>query len=99
MSATMIYEWDEKKNAINQKKRGLNFADAERVFDGSVLAVEDDRQSYGEQRFNCLGLLEGRVVHISYTERAEVTHIISMRKATKYEQKIYFKKVWDQDLD
>ncbi len=82
------------KNVSNRNTHGLDFADAERVFDGWVLMVEDTRQNYGEQRFNSLGLLEGRVVHITHTPRGEdVTRIISMRKATKYEEKIYFQEV------
>ncbi len=94
----MTYGWDEKKNKANQKKHGLNFDDAEYVFDGRILAVEDRREDYGEQRFNCLGLLEDRVVHISYAERGDVTHIISMRKANKHEQKIYFERVWGKKI-
>ncbi len=92
----MAYDWDEEKNVSNRKTHGLDFADAERVFDGLVLTVEDNRQNYGEHRFNSLGLLEGRVVHITYTSRGEVTRIISMRKATKNEQKIYFKEVYGE---
>jgi uncharacterized DUF497 family protein len=95
----MTYEWDEKKNKTNEKKHGLNFADAEYVFGGQVLTVEDVGEDYGEQRFNCLGLLEDRVVHITYTERGDITHIISMRKANKREQKIYFERVRGKKID
>jgi uncharacterized protein len=93
----MTYEWDDQKNVANRIARGLDFADAERVFDGLVLTTEDERQNYGEPRFNSLGLLEGRVVNITHTPRGEdVTRIISMRKATKNEEKIYFKEVYGE---
>ena len=39
------------------------------------------------------GLLQGRVVAIVHTEREECTRIISARKATKYEQRIYFEQI------
>lgn len=54
------------------------------------MTAEDERFSYGEQRFVTFGLLQGRVVAIVDTEGEECTRIISARKATKYEQRIYF---------
>ena len=93
----MTYDWDEKKSVSNRNTHGLDFADAQHVFDGLVLTTEDKRQDYEEQRFNSLGLLEGRVVHITHTPRGEnVTRIISMRKATKHEEKIYFKAIYGE---
>ena len=43
------------------------------------------RLAYGEQRINLLGWLDGRVVHMTYTERGEYIHVISLREATKHE--------------
>lgn len=51
--------------------------------------------SYGEQRFVTFGLLQGRVVAVVHTDRDELTRIISARKATKYEQRIYFEQLSD----
>jgi len=51
---------------------------------------EDDRVAYAEQRFVTLGLLREIVVSIVHTEEGEAIHVISMRKATKRERKIYF---------
>lgn len=93
----MRYEWDEKKNVANRNAHGLDFADAPRVLEGFVLEVEDKRYDYDETRFNSLGLLEGRVVHITHTPRGEdVTRIISMRKATTDEEKIYFEAIYGE---
>ena len=85
----MDYEWDENKNRVNRKKHGLSFDDAEIVFSGPVLTVEDTRRDYGEQRFSTLGTLAGRVVYIVHTQRGTTTRIISMRKANAREKKIY----------
>lgn len=49
--------------------------------------------AYGEQRINLLGWLEGRVVHMTYTERGEDLHVISLREATKHEARYYFKAI------
>jgi uncharacterized protein len=63
------------------------------VFDGSVITREDDRLAYGEQRINLIGLLAGQVVHITYTERGDDLHVISLRKATRYEARYCFSQI------
>ena len=86
----MKYEWDERKNASNLEKHGIDFADAFRVFLTPVLAALDDRFDYGEDRWEGLGLLGGRVVKVIYTEPDEKTRrIISVRKAVQHERKQY----------
>ncbi|MBE9215153.1 BrnT family toxin [Plectonema cf. radiosum LEGE 06105] len=86
----MEYEWDEAKRLANIRKHGIDFTDVPAVFNGDILTVEDDRESYREQRFVTFGLLQGRVVAVVHTERDNCTRIISVRKATKYEQRVYF---------
>jgi uncharacterized protein len=86
----MEFTWDESKRKSNLFKHGMDFIDAKAVFSGATFVFEDDRLSYGEQRFITLGMLEGVVVVIAHTERNDRIRIISMRKATKNEQKIYF---------
>jgi uncharacterized DUF497 family protein len=86
----MHFEWDEQKNQVNIRKHGLDFADAPAVFAGVTFTFEDDRFDYEEQRFITLGMLAGKVIVIAHTERDDKVRIISMRKATKYEQKLYF---------
>ena len=51
---------------------------------------EDDRFSYGEQRFVTLGLLAGIAASVVHTENEHEICIISFRKATKRESQIYF---------
>ena len=41
--------------------------------------------AYGEPRINLLGWLHRVVVHMTYTERGDEPHIISLRKADKHE--------------
>lgn len=60
------------------------------MFEGLTLTYEDARFAYGEQRFVTLGLLHGTVVSIVHTEKPDHIRIISFRKATKHEQKIFF---------
>ena len=86
----MKFTWDEAKRKSNITKHGFDFVDAEHVFKGATFTFEDNRFTYGEQRFITLGMLNAIVVVIAHTEHDDVVHIISMRKATKNEQKIYF---------
>ena len=53
--------------------------------------AKDDRKDYGEERFNMLAKVEGRVFHLTFTERGKVTWIISARKANQREQRRYEK--------
>ncbi len=85
-----MISWDEPKRLLNLKDHKLDFADCEAVFDGPVITQEDDRIAYGEMRINLLGLLAGRVVHMTYTERGGDVHVISLRKATKHETRFFF---------
>lgn len=89
----MEFEWDEAKRLANLRKHGIDFIDVPIVFEGDIVTVEDERFNYGEQRFVTFGLLQGRVVAIVHTEREECIRIISARKATKYEQQIYFEQL------
>ncbi len=88
----MSYSWDEVKRESNLQKHRLDFRDAQLVFAGLTLTFEDDHFEYSEQRFITIGLLSGEFVVIAHAEESEETaRIISMRKATKYEEKIFFK--------
>ncbi|MGI9065062.1 MAG: BrnT family toxin [Pyrinomonadaceae bacterium] len=66
-----------------------------RFFAGETVTDLDDRFDYGERRFLTLGLLKGKVVAITHTEIDEVVRLISLRKAFKNEEKIYFKEIRD----
>ena len=82
--------WDEDKRQANIAKHGIDFLGAEMIFDFPTVTREDDRRDYGEQRLQSLALLAGRVVVVVWTERENSAHIISIRKAERHEQRIYF---------
>lgn len=87
----MRYSYDPKKKVANLKKHGLDFDDARSVIEGTqTVTFEDRRFDYGEVRYLTLGLLHGVVVIITTAETDKTIRIISMRKANKHEQKIYY---------
>lgn len=83
----MEISYDAGKREWTLREWGLDFDDAVRVFAGTKLTIEDDRRDYGEQRFQTMGRLDGRLVMLVWTPRNDARHIISMRKANDREQK------------
>jgi uncharacterized DUF497 family protein len=86
----VIFEWDEEKRERNIAKHAIDFIDCRDVFAGPTVSVPDDRFDYGEARFVTFGFLGGHVVAVAHTETTEIIRVISMRKATKREQALFF---------
>lgn len=89
----MEITFDPAKRDATLANRGLDFADAAKVFAGTVVEREDDRFEYGEIRLVTVGLLHGAAVVIVSTDRGNARHVISMRKATKGESDDYYERV------
>jgi uncharacterized DUF497 family protein len=71
-------------------------ADAWEVFEGPLIARLDLREDYGEDRWQGIGMLQGRVVVVVFTEREPDTiRIISLRKADRDVRNAYAKALQD----
>ena len=89
----MQFEWDENKAIENIKKHGIYFEDTAFVFkDEQRIEWFDDREDYGEKRFNTVGLVLGVLLCVCYTmrNRGKTTRIISARKAYGNEKREYY---------
>ncbi len=87
----MRYTHDAKKRAANLKKHGYDFKDAPQVIESAAtVTFEDRRFDYNEQRFITLGMLREVVVVIVTAETDEEVRLISMRKAERHEEEIYY---------
>jgi hypothetical protein len=82
----MAITFDPAKRDKTLAERDLNFEDAEVVFAGVTLEVEDTRKDYGETRIICFGFLKDRMVVVGYVPRGADRHIFSMRKANDREK-------------
>jgi len=86
------FEWDEKKNASNQRKHGVSFEEAESTFaDERGRLIADPDHSDEEDRFVLLGAsarLRVLIVCHSYRD-GDMIRIISARKANRSEQTQY----------
>ena len=85
------FEWDNAKASGNYAKYAVSFEAAKRAFN-DPFAIEwlDDRFDYGEDRYNLLGMVEGRLLFIAYTLRNDVIRIISVRGAEPDERRRYY---------
>ena len=88
------FEWDETKNRSNKRKHGIDFETAQLVFDDPYCISFVERISDGEERWHAIGSIENIIVIVvahTYREEAlgEVIRIISARRATRHERKLY----------
>ncbi|MEP5821224.1 BrnT family toxin [Tateyamaria sp.] len=92
------FTWDEDKNLSNQRKHGVSFELAARVFLDPLHLSVQDRVEGGEQRWQTLGQIGGVAVVLvahTFTEDGptdapvEVIRIISARPATRRERTRY----------
>jgi len=85
----MEITYDPNKDAANQQKHGVSLADAAQIEWDTALERLDDRNDYGEDRYQALGFIANRLYCVVYVEREEGRRIISLRKANNREYKEY----------
>ena len=86
----MLFEWDDKKAAINLQKHGVSFETAILVFqDEDRIEFYDSVHSQDEDRYNTIGLVDD-VLFVVYTERTNRLRIISARPANRKERSLYY---------
>jgi uncharacterized protein len=88
----MSFEWDPAKDALNQKKHGVGFAEAQHAFldERRVVAEDITHSTPQEIRYYCYGRHGGGILTVCFTYRDEVIRIFSAGYWTKgkniYEQ-------------
>src|SRR5271167_2848979 len=94
-----MFEWDENKDRANRAKHGIDFVFASMAFDDPLALTIQDRDTDGEQRYQLIGAVFTRIILVAHavrvndqtisTEEEFVIRIISARKATPAERKLY----------
>ncbi|MBF0137310.1 MAG: BrnT family toxin [Magnetococcales bacterium] len=86
------FGWHSQKAKANWHKHGVTFEQgAQAIGDKFAVAWIDERENYGEERTNLVGLCDSVLLHVTYTERHEHIWIISARRAERHEQDDYFR--------
>ncbi len=95
----VCFEWDRKKDIANFRNHGIAFDEAKTVFyDENAIEFYDQDHSLREDRYLMIGLSSKlRILLVSYTVSRgrddDVIRIITSRKPTRNEQKIYFERL------
>lgn len=89
-----LFEWDDAKATANLRKHRVSFELARAIFGDPCLVLLPDRVVEGEQRWQAIGSAEDRmllaVTHtVNEDGKDERIRIISARKATRHETRIY----------
>ena len=86
----MDYQWDPTKADLNNKKHGIDFADAVGVFEDKWALTIKQQIVRTEQRLAIVGAdFLGQIVVVVYTYRGDDIRLISARPATKAERNVY----------
>jgi uncharacterized DUF497 family protein len=90
----IVFEWDPAKAKKNIEKHQVSFNEAATVFgDPMSMTFYDPDHSIDENRFITVGLSHlGKLLILSHTDRDDRIRIISARKATRRERKLYEEK-------
>lgn len=85
-----MIEFDPHKAALNFRKHGVAFSEAEPVFYDDRALTREDGDAEGENRFLTVGMgALGRILAVCWTLRGEAVRIISARLATPSEKRAY----------
>jgi uncharacterized DUF497 family protein len=83
-----VLEWDEAKRLDNLSRRGLDFADADLVFDGRPVTTAPSRRN-DEDRFVSTAEIDDKLYAVVWMWRGENQRIISFRRASHGEERAY----------
>lgn len=100
MTPSIQFEWDSAKDDANYRRHGISFEEVKELFTSGVeyLEVFDEEHSHDEDRFIAIGPIARGVVLVVYTERQEsVVRIISARRATRGEARLFRQCVGRED--
>jgi len=85
----MNFEYDENKSKSNELKHGINFKEAQKLWEDSYAFEIPSSQSEDEERFLVLGKIDFKNYTAIITYRNQNIRIISVRRSREEEKKLY----------
>ncbi|MBN1648379.1 MAG: BrnT family toxin [Spirochaetales bacterium] len=91
----MKFEWHDSKSQSNKRKHGISFSEALTIFNDPFILSKYDKEhsTDNEDRWNSIGEASVKavlmVVHLCREDESKI-RIISARKATNNEKKMYY---------
>ena len=90
MEAGREFDWDDTKARSNLAKHGVPFPYVVRVFlDPEMVDLDTSREGEKEARRKAVGMIEGKLYVVVYTDREGLRRIISARRSNATEQRAY----------
>ena len=91
----LTFEWDSRKARSNLSKHGISFEEASTIFgDSFSLTVPDPDHSITERRYITVGrAFSGNLLVVVHTDRGNNIRIISARRASRRERRVYEQEV------
>ncbi len=85
---SISFEWDSRKDKLNQEKHGVSFGDAQGAFldERRILAQDLKHSTAKEQRYYCFGSHGGGIMTVRFTYRDDVIRIFGAGYWTKGKQ-------------
>ena len=85
----MKFEYDENKSLINKKKHGINFVEAQNLWQDENALVVHANIIDDEIRYALISIFKDKCYTAIYTLRNEIYRIISVRRCRKIEERNY----------
>jgi uncharacterized DUF497 family protein len=85
----MKFEYDENKSKINKEKHGIDFVEAQNLWQNENALIVPANIVDNEIRYALISLYKGKCYVAIYTLRDESYRIISVRRCRKNEEKSY----------
>ena len=86
----MLWTWDPNKDAENLQKHRISFETAQQVFNDPSFITRQDHYPF-EERYQTIGSIGNSVIIVvcTWPQRGEPGRIITARRATRAERRIY----------
>ena len=85
----MTFEYDKNKSRVNKEKHGIDFVEAQNLWQNENALVVPANIVDDEVRYALISVFQNKCYIAIYTLRNEVYRIISVRRCRKNEEKSY----------
>ena len=82
------FEYDQTKSQTNQQKHGINFIEAQQLWEDDNLLEFPARKVENEERFFAIGIINQKYWTAVITYRTDIIRIISVRRSRPEEIKV-----------
>ena len=87
-----MFEFDPAKSIANKAKHGIDFEEAQALWQDEDLLISRSRPGEPEERWLAIGAIDGRHWTTIFTMRGERIRLISVRRAREQEVVAYGRK-------